>query len=331
MAELPRNPKRVLSFTEHLEELRVRLIICIVVFFILFMAGFSVANHVIGFLIKPLARVGEAPGTEMLTLQLGDDGTLRIADEPGAGITTATIERLSGVAHDRIAIRLPQGKEITVGHPTRSSLHFLSPVEPFFLLLKGALLISSILAIPLFIYQMYLFIAPGLTRRERRIVKPILVSSMFLFPLGAAFAYWIAHLALHVLIGFSDKIPGLQPNIVASAYLGFIMKLMLVMGVVFEFPLVLVLLSRIGIVDSTFLVAKRRYAILIISVLAAIFTPPDPLSMIASILPLILLYELSIWAIRAMERAEARAALPPPSGDNVVDATVVEDEPAGRP
>lgn len=324
-----RNPKRVLSFTEHLEELRVRLIICITFFVVVFFAGFFVANHVIGFLIRPLASIAETPGVAMLTLQLSPDGTLRLAGVT-EGATTQTLEQVAGVAHDRIAIKLPNGREVLVGQRTRSSLHFLSPIEPFFLLVKGALLISSILAIPLFVYQMYLFIAPGLTRRERRVVKPILVSSMFLFPLGAAFAYWISHLALKVLIGFSDQIPGLQPNIVASAYLGFIMKLMLVMGVVFEFPLVLVLLSRIGIIDSHFLVKRRKYAILIISVLAAIFTPPDPLSMLVSIVPLIVLYELSIWAIRAMEKAEQG----PPAlsqGDNIIDAEVIRDDPAPKP
>lgn len=169
------------------------------------------------------------------------------------------------------------------------------------------MLISLIFTIPLVIYQAWLFIAPGLKKRERRIIRPILLSSILLFPIGALFAYGVAYVALPVLLGFGHKIVGLEPNIVASEYLKFMLTLMLVLGVVFEFPLALVLLSRIGVVSSHFLVERRRYAILIITVLAAIFTPPDPLSMIITIAPMLGLYELSIWLIRTFERRDQAA------------------------
>ena len=302
-----KNPKRVLTFTEHLDELRVRLIICIVFFVVTFFAGFFVAHHVLGWLIAPLTHVGDPGHAATLTFKLTPEGTLRVAPSLLADLVSTAPEarkRMAAISPQRIAIEIPGGDSVIVGQKSRTSLHFLSPLEPFFLLLKGGLLISCVFSVPLAIYQLWLFTAPGLKRRERRVVKPILLSSFVLFPLGAAFAYLIAHLALKVLLSFSDQIPGLQPNIVASEYLGFLMTLMLAFGIVFEFPLVLVLLSRIGIVNSAMLVKYRRMAILVIAVAAAIFTPPDPFSMIVTILPMVLLFEASIWAIRVFERGD---------------------------
>lgn len=309
MPTLPRkdDTRRVLSFTEHLEELRVRIIICIAVFGVLFFVGFFFAHHMIGWLILPLSEVGDAPHPDTLTFRLQPDGSLRLTGPTplAESASSATLSAVSHLARDRMIIEVSSGtQQVILGPRSRSSLFFLSPLEPFFLLVKGALLISALCSLPVIIYQIWLFVAPGLTRRERRAVKPILLSSLLLFPLGALFAYFIAHVALKVLIGFSDQIPGLQPNIVASEYLQFLLKLMLVFGIVFEFPLILLLLSRIGIIDSAFLVAKRRHAILIIAVLSAIFTPPDPFSMVATIVPLVFLFELSIWMIRAVEKSD---------------------------
>jgi len=305
MADGLRNNKRVLTFTEHLEELRVRIIICIVVFVIFFIAGFFVSHYALGILIAPLTHIDDSRPAENLTLKVAPDGTVRVTSPSLADLfstSPASVKKIGSLATDRIVIELAsQSKTISIGSKPRNTLYFLSPLEPFFLLIKGALLLSAFFVIPVMIHQLWLFIGPGMTRRERRAIRPIIFSSFLLFPMGALFAYWMAHLALKVLIGFSDSIPGLQPNIVASEYIGFMLKLMIVFGVIFEFPLALVLLSRMGIIDSAFLVKRRRYALLLISVLAALFTPPDPFSMVASIIPLMILYEISIWVIRAWE------------------------------
>lgn len=305
------NPNRVLTFTEHLEEFRVRIIIVLVCFVIFFVAGFFLAHNVLGWMIAPLTHVKQPIHGEVLTLRLRPDGLLALDSpalaSPASKDPQAVSQVLSKLSTNQLAIEVTSGTRVLLGARSSSQLSFLSPVEPFFLLIKGGLFISCIFTIPLAFYQLWLFVAPGLTRKERRAAKPILLSSFLLFPIGALFAYFVSHVALQVLIGFSDNIPGLQPNIVASEYFSFMLKLMLVFGVVFEFPLVLVLLSRMGIINSAFLVQRRRYAILIIAVLAAIFTPPDPFSMIVTILPMIILFEISIWAIRALERADAKA------------------------
>lgn len=320
------NPNRVLTFTEHLEELRVRIIIVLAVTVPCFLVGFYFSPAMLSLLIAPLTHMERPAPVRAPVFALEADGTLRLKEpaemlellaRDGAAGTTATAEMealVRGMGARQAQWELPDGTRVPLGGGrSATNLYYLSPVDPFFLIVKGALLISAVVVVPLAIYQFWLFVAPGLRRRERKVVKPILLSAFVLFPLGAAFAYFISHFALRALMAFGSRIPFLEPNIVAAEYLGFILMLMLAFGLIFEFPLLLVLLNRMGIVDSRTLAEKRRYAILLISVLAAIFTPPDPFSMIAGILPLVLLYEVSLWVIRAFERRDAAAAPGPPA------------------
>lgn len=326
----PENASRVLSFTDHLEELRGRLIICVAFFFLTFLISLWFAPAVVEWLIQPLVHVKVPETDRMLVLRVSEDGAVRFAgttpsdssltaDQITTASTTApiaasrlTTETLTGLSADRIRIELPFGHPAIVtgaGGKSSSQLFYLSPMEPLMLLIKGALLSSAAVSIPMTIYQLWLFIAPGLLRRERKVVRGLLFSSLLLFPTGALFAYFVAHVALQFLLSFETQIPGLSANIVATNYVGFIMGLMLIFGLVFEFPLVLLLLARLGVIDSEFLVRKRRVAIVIMAIVAAVGTPsPDPFSMIAMFIPLLALYEGSIWAIRITERAETAAA-----------------------
>ena len=317
------NPKRVLSLTDHLEELRVRIIIILAELIPCFLVGLYFSPSLLALLSTPLTHM------ERTTLQapppvfaLQTDGTLRLKEpsqllqlmsEHDRGSTSAKVqmrELLENMKGRSAQIEMPEGTRISLGSGRSSTtLYYLSPVEPFLLIIKGALLIASIVMVPLTVYQLWLFIAPGMRRRERHIVKPVLLSAFLLFPLGAGFAYFISHFALRALLAFGDSIEGWQPNIVASSYLGFILTLMLAFGLIFQFPLVLVLLNRMGFVSVQTLTEKRRYAILLISVIAAIFTPPDPFSMLAGIIPLILLYEISLWIIRIFDRRDRNNAL----------------------
>ncbi len=305
-------PGRAQTFTEHLEELRVRIIICVVFFIFAFVLSFAVAPKVLGWLIKPLTRVTPSGPTPVLTLAVSSDGALRLSPQDGA--VSASLRELESLAANQkelsgFQLRLPSGQTLRFGGARhQTNLFFLSPLEPFMLLLKGALLVSALIAIPMAIYQLWLFIAPGLLPRERQVVKPVLVASLFLFPMGAIFAYFLSHVMLRVLLGFSDYIPGLEPNIVASKYLGFMLTLMLAFGLVFEFPLVLLLFARLGLINASFLVERRKFAILLVAIAAAAITPtPDPLNMLLVMTPLIILYEVSIWVIRAVERASDKS------------------------
>ncbi len=315
MAEDHRNPKRVLTFTDHLQELRVRIVIVLVAFVVCFCSGVYFSGNMLAWLIAPLTHLRDTAHPNTLVVRADASGSLAVVSPDLRTLTASTSATalMESLATDRLIVELPGGKRVTVGARSKTDLFYLSPVEPFFLLLKGGALIAAVVVVPLSIYQLWLFVAPGLKRRERKVVRPVLVSSLLLFPLGASFAYFVSHFALQALLAFGDKVAGLQPNIVASEYLGFILTLMLVFGLIFEFPLVLVLLNRIGFVTSAQLVTNRRYALLIISVLAALVTPPDPFSMLAGILPLFLLYEVSIWVIRFFEKADRAEQLPVPA------------------
>ncbi|MCX7717588.1 MAG: twin-arginine translocase subunit TatC [Candidatus Sumerlaeaceae bacterium] len=300
------NPRRVLSFTEHLEELRMRIIICCVVLVLSFLLGLYFSPTALAFLMRPLSNLPVAPSETTLALRLEPDGALRLdpqAEKSGDAASTA-VATLAQPA-SRLVITDHAGRPLAqIGPRDASHLFFLSPVEPFVLILKGALLVSAVVTVPVTVYQLWLFIAPGLLVRERRIVRPIIAASMALFPSGAIFAYFVSSVALKVLLSFGQQIPGLEPSLVASKYLSFILTLMLVFGVVFEFPLVLLMLSRFGVIDAAFLSDKRRYAIVVMSIVAAVATPtPDPFTMLAMLLPLLALYEVSILLVRALEKA----------------------------
>jgi sec-independent protein translocase protein TatC len=317
---LRQNPKRVLSFTEHLEELRVRIIICFVVLVVSFLGGLYFSPRALEFLMRPLTGLKAPADGKTLTLRVNPDGELRLEKPLSASDAAATnpAELLASPAM-RLVIADETGRPLLkIGPREPSHLFFLSPVEPFVLILKGALLVSAVVTVPVVVYQLWLFIAPGLLVRERRIVRPIIAASMALFPAGAVFAYFVSSLALQILLGFGDQIPGLEPSLVASKYLGFMLTLMLVFGVVFEFPLVLLMLSRFGVVDAAFLSQRRRYAIVIMSVVAAVATPtPDPFTMLAMLLPLILLYEGSIVLVRTLEKTSSPHQVSPKVDDSI--------------
>lgn len=307
---------RILSFTDHLQELRIRIIICLAWFVVTFCAAFMAAPHTISFLMRPLASLPRNQEVQsVLTLYLGKTGEVHgWAVAAPHEVTTATLHKadgpttavLAGLARDAFRIQIDgQPHPIEIGAKNQAHLTYLTPLEPFFLWIQGALLLSSVLTIPMLVYQFWLFISPGLLRSERGVVGPLLGASILLFPMGAGFAYTISKVVLQALLAFGDSIPFVEPNLVASRYISFILIMMFMFGLVFEFPLVLVLLSRLGVVNAGMLAKHRRVAIVALAVISAVATPsPDPFSMLIMLAPLLLLYEGSVWAIRLMERRD---------------------------
>lgn len=311
---------KVLTFTDHLQELRVRIIICVAWFFIAFLGSFFVAPQTVSFLMQPLISLPRDQSHGILTLYLAASGEVKgwaIApptDPDGTAtldlqttFSAATTTSLASLARDSFRIVVDGAPQpIEIGPKTQAHLTYLTPLEPFFLWIQGALLLSSVLTIPMLVWQFWLFLSPGLLRSERGIVGPLLGASILLFPMGAGFAYAISKIVLQALLSFGDRIPFLEPNLVASRYLSFILLMMFMFGLVFEFPLVLILLSRLGVVNSDTLTRHRRIAIVVMAVIAAVATPsPDPFSMIIMLIPLLVLYEGSVWAIKAMERRDS--------------------------
>ena len=177
-------------------------------------------------------------------------------------------------------------------------------VSPFLTPIKLAFFVALVIAMPVVLYQLWAFVAPGLYKHEKKLAMPILVSAVILFYIGCAFAYFL------VLPAVAKFMSGVAPSGVAvmpdiGRYLDFALTLFLAFGLCFEVPVVLVILVAVGMVTPAQLAGSRRYAIVGAFILAAIFTPPDVLSQTMLAVPMCLLYELGIIGARMLARAPA--------------------------
>jgi len=177
------------------------------------------------------------------------------------------------------------------------SLIFTGLPEAFFTYLKVAFLAGLMVAAPIIIYQFWMFVAPGLYDKEKRLMLPIVFLSSLFFIGGALFGYFIVFpWGFKFFLGFATETIRPMPSM--KEYLGFSAKLLLAFGLVFELPLVLTFLARLGIVSVDFLKKNRKYALLLFFVGAALLTPPDVVTQIMMALPLMVLYEISILGAR---------------------------------
>jgi sec-independent protein translocase protein TatC len=180
---------------------------------------------------------------------------------------------------------------------TGETLIFTGLPEAFFTYLKVAFLAGLLLASPVIIYQFWIFVAPGLYAKERNLLVPIVLLSTFFFVGGALFGYFIVFpFGFKFFLGFATDV--IKPFPSMREYLSFSSKLLLAFGLVFELPLIVTFLARLGIVNVPFLKKNRKYAILLFFVGAAIITPPDVVTQIMMALPLMVLYEISIFGAR---------------------------------
>ena len=187
------------------------------------------------------------------------------------------------------------------GLPPSRQLQSLKPMTYFFVSLQVAFLGGLALALPVVFYQFWRFVAPGLLSRERRLVLPIVGLSVLCFGLGAAIAYAIVlPLGLRFFLGLEPA--DMTSQWAVDEYISFVLRLLLGFGIVFEMPVVTLFLSHLGLLTPAYMRRVRRYAIVAIFILAAIFTPPDPISQLLMALPLLALYEVSIWVYRFSHR-----------------------------
>jgi sec-independent protein translocase protein TatC len=181
-------------------------------------------------------------------------------------------------------------------------LVYLKPTEPFILKLKMVAFIGIALVLPILLYQLWRFITPGLTERERKYAVPFVLSSLGLFALGTWFAMLALPRGLSFLLGFAGT-EGIAAVLSIAEYIGFVMFVILAFGAAFEFPLVLISLTMVGVLTSLQLRKWRRYALVFIAVLAAVITPSaDWFTMSALMLPLLIFYELSILITRIWKK-----------------------------
>ena len=180
--------------------------------------------------------------------------------------------------------------------PSSQPLFFTGLGDPFFIRMKIAIVVGIILAMPVILYQLWAFIAPGLTEAEQRTIRPWVPMALFFFALGVAIAYVILPYAAQFLLSFQTA--DLKPLITAGAYFDFVTTLFLAFGLIMEFPIVLFALSRVHILSSQRLRASRRYVILGITIFATIATPGgDLVSPFVLGVTMYILYEATTWFI----------------------------------
>jgi len=174
------------------------------------------------------------------------------------------------------------------------NLQVLKIQTVFVIKLELALIFGIALSLPYILYQIWQFIAPGLLERERKYVFPVIFFATISFLAGAGFAYFvIVPIALDFFLSLAPA--SVTNNIALDFYFGFVVRIVIVFGVVFELPAVSLFLTKIGLLTPEFLKKYRRYAIVIIFIVAAILTPPDPTTQIMLAIPLVILYEFTIW------------------------------------
>jgi sec-independent protein translocase protein TatC len=185
--------------------------------------------------------------------------------------------------------------------PKGATLIATSVISPFIVPLKILLMAAFLIALPVVLWQVWAFVAPGLYSHEKKLVLPLVVSSTILFFIGVAFCYFFVFGQVFSFIqSFAPKSITAAPDI--EAYLSFVLTMFLAFGAAFEVPIVVVVLARMGIVSVDKLKEFRGYFIVLAFIIAAVITPPDVVSQLALALPMCLLYEAGIWAAQVFIR-----------------------------
>ena len=190
-------------------------------------------------------------------------------------------------------------KPVRAALPEGSSLVFISATEPFFTYLKVGALAGLLVALPVILWQLWSFIGPGLYQHEKNYVLPFVIASTFCFGAGTYFGFFFVFPTIFTfLIQFGTSTGEMNAMLSMGSYLALSSKLLLAFGLVFELPIVIFFLARLGIVDHKWLARNRKFALLGGFVFGAVLTPPDVISQTALALPFFILYEIGIWVAR---------------------------------
>jgi sec-independent protein translocase protein TatC len=259
--------EKVLPFVEHLIELRKRLIVCVVAIVIGMGVAWNFSPDLLNFVERPLTGKTYLTDLKKLVYQ--------------------QVKERYPVLYERYKL----DKDLTTTVKERQ-LNYSAPLEPFFIQCKISVIAGFILVLPIVFYQVWLFIAPGLTRKEKRLVLPFVTVSSLSFCVGALF-FLLFIWPVIINFSLSYEAEGLRSWFNLSAYINFCLRLILVFGLIFELPVISLLLSRLGVVTYRFLARNRKYALLASAVIAAFHA--DLITMFVIMVPLYSMYEVSIW------------------------------------
>jgi len=292
------NDEKKLTFIEHLEELRLRIIICLIGLIITTVIGFFFADSAVTFLKKPIESVTVAPSPSENTLKIivDKDQSLKLSEDwEKIKRDKKKFKQIEFIFPNNETLRFPQSEA--------KDLYAFRLTDKFILKFKAAFILGIIFVIPIILWQSWLFIAPGLTVKEKKAVKPVLLTAFILFPTGVVFSFYIMKFTVSFLLNFAFQDITVLVNV--NDYISFTLNMMLTFGGVFELPIIVVILSRIGIINSRMMRNYRKYAIVLLLIASAIFTPgPDIFSMMVMAVPLLLLYELSVYLAKIFEKKE---------------------------
>lgn len=282
-----------MSFVDHLDELRTRLIRAF--------GAVTVGTFVCWYFYDPISHLILNPIQTAFR-------QAHIPSQQAGALPSPDSQKLTPtetILWQRIQILEKQVEQLVAQR--RNTLTFFDVLEPFFLKIQISLVAGLILAFPLVFYQFWAFTAPALYPHEKRYLLPILPAAFLLFAGGVVLGYYILPIALAFLLKFVPPDVVYYQHLPKYAY--FFLRIMLGIGLVFQMPVVLMFLAQLEIVSFRFLASKRRHAILICAIAAAIITPTvDPFNMSLLALPLIVLYEMSIWLVWIVERKRQKQA-----------------------
>jgi len=272
--------EKVLPFIEHLVELRKRLIIIIIAVVIGMGVAWNFSNSILTFIEKPIT------------------GKTYLTDIKKS--VYAEVKKRFPALYSHYHLE----KEMTETIKERR-LNYSAPLEPFFVQCKISGIAGFIIVLPLVFYQVWLFIAPGLTFKEKKLVVPFVTASTVTFCAGALF-FLIIIWPVIINFSLSYELEGLQSWFNLSAYVNFCLRLILIFGLIFELPVIALLLSRLGLVSYQLLARNRKYALLASSIISAFHA--DLITMFVIMVPLYLMYEISVWVAFLFGKKKPAAA-----------------------
>jgi len=272
------------SLIEHLTELRKRLIIVVLAVVIGMGVAWNFSGAILDFVERPLTGHTYLTGIKKQVY-------LQVKERAPALYAQFKLEQELGVA------------------PKQHLLNYSAPLEPFFVQCKISMMAGLILVLPIVFHQLWLFIAPGLTVKERRMVVPVVTAASLAFCVGAMF-FLVVIWPVIINFSLSYEAQGLQGWFNITAYVNFCLRLILIFGLIFELPVLTLVLTRFGLVSYQVLAPKRKYALLASAIVAAFHA--DLITMFVIMVPMYLMYEISIWTAWIFVKREKLSPEPVP-------------------